>query len=587
MKLPNPQRNTWLQYNGGDFGDLSRSFNLNLSQKRGDIKISPRFMYTTNGNDDSDFQVPIAFKKVNQSSNNKWYIANPTTIFVGGTEPDDGFTQDVATGTPNLGSSSTPDMETFYSTVANGEALFAASNTLDRQDIDGADWDQMTVSGMASSGGAPMIKFAGRLYFKFDYRSMASINSAETAVVPNGTPNTAQYAFRMSDSEDAITCGRANSQYIWLGTRGTKGRNCRVVKWNGSSTLASSVYEIPAQAILSMTIGDNDFPRIIDNNLVIWEFNGGGFVKVARFPMKYNKRLASPNAVPTQWLVHYNGMMTDESGDILILANPKYADGTFEPQAPAGLWILNTENGLYHAGSMSIWDYGVTETATDYGQAILTGVGALVRADSYDATVDARYLAGASLTALSDKAAAFISNLLDDKQKAGHFVTAWEYSEELKDNFNKFISRFKNFASEGDEIHAKFRTKEVDALSISGTWASSSTFNTATDLRNYVGWEVEVKTGIGAGKSAHISTVTDNGVSGWLVTLDDTFTSASGALTAMVENFKRCGIYDGADDFREFSILTGASTKVQLKIFAIVTGDWFFHDLNLIRTKQQ
>jgi len=586
MKIP--IQNTWRQENDGEiFGSLNSSFNLDLFTDRGRLKISPRFMYTTSVNEQTDLLTPVAFKRVSLVSNEKWYIISGSAvtgdavsvkIYVGGPEPDDVFIPDTATGTPDLSTSSTPDLETFAAT--NGDLrLYAAAGALDRQDANGADWD--TVTSLSSSGGAPLIKFAGRLYYKYDYRSMGSIDDAETAVNPSGTPNTNSFALRLL-SGLVITCGRANSSFIWLGTLAEKGQLAKVIKWNGETTNPAASYEIPAQSILAMTIKD-DQPWIIDSQGEIWGFNGGTFVKKARLPFQYLKKLISPLGDATLKLVHYNGMITKDNGDILILVNATYADGTSDPLVPSGLWIYNDQNGLYHAGSMSKWKYGTTTTAIDYGYLVIDEVGALGIAESYDSTSDGRIMAGAKIA--TTMAAVFIDNADNNKQKAGWFTTPWIYSTEVKDNFNKTFSRSKEFGAVGDKFVLKYRTEKVAPALIDATWVSSESFTTVTDISAKEGYEVQVLTGIGAGKTAHITDVYfSDGV--YNATVDETFSGATGSATMRLENWTKSSTYDGTDDNWEFN-LDSTKTKIQLKMSIIVTGDWYLHDLNLANTSNQ
>ncbi len=587
MKIPDESRKIWLQYNKGDFGDISASLNLNLSQKKGDLKISPRFMYTTTQNDDNDLQTPFAFKRVSQpgSTNEKWYIGAGSAVFVGGAEPDDPFVQDTATGTPNLGSASTPDLEIFASDVVNGEALFAASATLDRQDLDGADWDAIT--SLTNSGGGPFIKFAQRLYYKYDFRSIGSIDSLEVAANPSGTPNTVQYALRVLDIS-ALSCGDANSDSIWLGTIAEKGQKAEILRWNGSSkaTLRGR-YKIPAQAILSIWIGEDDQPYCIDSKLVIWGFNGGTFVPLDRFPMKYNKKLASPSVTAVNRMVHYNGVEVAENGDVLILANPKYADGTLEKRAPAGVWIFNRENGLYHSGCMTLWDYEAADSLTDFGQLTLNTVGGIAITDSYDSTADGTVMAGASLDALSDKAAVFINNFNDTKQKAGYFETPFKYASEFVDSLQKLLARFKKFSGATDKIVVKYQTEENDPLAITFDWTTANSIVTSTNITNYsVGDEITIVTGRGGALCAHITQITPQG-SDYNVEFDESFTNFSGSGTARLEKWKKSSSYTGTSANKYTFPISPNDIKIKLKVFIIATGDWYLHDLDLVSKTHQ
>lgn len=572
-----PQTGIWTQKNIGDiFGDLISSFNLDLSSKQGVVQASPRYMTNTviSGG------VPFAF--VYNDALAKWYSgAVGAGIYVGGANAGVAFTADVATSTPTM-SNDRPDLCPF--SIANVTYTYAMNNELIKLAVGGGSWSQIGSIGGATNG-APLLNFKGRLYFCVAQNKMYSSDGASITSSSTYTIDLSGY------QRQFINCGFAGASSIYLGTYTTSPSGKSLLyKWDGTNSTPTSVYEVDAQAVLAV-VERFGVPWIIDSNGVLSALNGVTFRPMARLPFDKNKMLPFCNGLGESQIVHYNGMTID--GDrILINVNGKYADGTTDENVPSGTWEYNDNNGLFHHLAPNTWLSGTTTTAVDYGYTRIIQAGAIKKATHATYASDGNLLAGFAYN--TDNTPTLVrsiqvNNLNDNKQKSAYLTTIKLFSSNIDDTWQKFWPRIKRLLNSTDKIIVKYAVKDFVSVESTFTWASTTTFNTPTDLSSYVGYEIEVISGIGAGRMAHITSVVNNGGSGWLITLDETFTGATSSTGYYrLQNWlKLLTINSQVEDFKLTSLDVGASTWIKFKVWMLFTGKNEVNDLNLINKNNE
>jgi len=167
-------------------------------------------------------------------------------------------------------------------------------------------------------------------------------------------------------------------------------------------------------------------------------------------------------------------------------------------------------------------------------------------------------------------------------ESRGYLVTPRIFSEEITDQFNNFVLKWKPLKYEEDKIIVKYRTsddnRDIVDLNDGGwdiTWTSSTTFTTTdTNWADAVaGDEVEVLSLAGAGLLAHISTIAENAGT-YTVTIDDAFTEyVTGDYSkAIFRNFKKLLTITTStpeNDYGFKSVQIGAIGKfIQIKLEA-------------------
>lgn len=555
-----PNNTIWKQQNLGDFfPELNSTFNIDLTDEQGKLKISPRMLINTKDTD-ADLGVPSAFAYNDNIS--KWMAICNTAIFLGGNSPSDAFVQDTATDSPTIGNSRA-DLTVFN--ISGNDRAVVVSDNVYVMDSDGSDWDTVGSTVVGNAGGAPGIVFKGYYYYCVSRTVMNSVNSSLVA----GT-----YSLDTNDYSQFINCGTKNSDYIWLGTLANPGVQFSLVyKWNGSATSVTSIYEIPARGVLAMCVLNNT-PYLIDSEGTLRKFNGGGFYEIARLPFDNKKIL--PNPIGTSSLnrmVHFNGMIADDDR-ILINVNASYADGTLDENVPSGWWCYTELNGLHHLSSPSLWENGVSSSETDFGAMKISQVGAIAKAKHAVTADNGSILAGYQYytDATTKHEAIFFNDLNDTKKKYGSFTSYWMKTDSLKENWTDVCLGLKKLLNSTDRVNIKWRQSKSVSAEYTGTWTSTTTFTVSSDLSAYEGYEIEVLNGVGAGKASHISSASYSNPT-TTVTVDETYAGATGTFIFRLQQWTKLATFtDQTDEIPVFGIETSASRKIQLKICVECTG---------------
>jgi hypothetical protein len=507
MKIPSSI--IWNQPNNGDrAGSIWSSFNLKLSEEIGKLKIGPRLMINTSSAypiTEADFTSPPPNFKKNPRSTGNWYTLSGSYVFVGTTVPNGNFTQDTATSTPSL-ATDRPDLEIFNSGASGGGFIYVVDSDIYKLASNAASWS--TINPGSDQAKGPLLNYKQRLYFVYggDYNVIGSMDTSDTTAV--------SYTLSLLGYDSyAVSCYKATSAGIFVGTISqNESTLAKVYLWDGitANTLSKPPIVVDATAVYAMTVKE-DTPWIMDSNGVLRAYNGATFIEKARLPIKKGRALKQSLTDPTARFIHYNGMFT-RGKSIFLFINGQYSDSTAinGENVSSGVWEYTEENGLHHVGSLSNWVSASTTTATDYGAAKVSTIGAMVDCTSTDTTsttngdimIGARYFTDATTT----QNAIWINDSKNTLQKAGYFVTPKLFSSDITDAWQKMTMRFKKFLDSSNKAVIKYRTTEQIPFEVTLTWASTTTFNTTTDLRSYIGYEVEVLNGIGAGKVAHITT---------------------------------------------------------------------------------
>jgi hypothetical protein len=591
IKLPNDSKRLIQSNRSNLLGDIYSSFNLDLSSNLGKIKVSPRSLLTTSSGTVENLGVASSFNILGTSGDANYGIWTPAgaRMFKNSGLIYGNFTQDATTGTPtDLNSGSTnPDSE-----IYDGSLFVTGNNKLYKLATTG-NWS--TITGGLGARGA-IIKYGNKLYFVHNGSEIA-YSTGSTPTTPtsysvggsNAVGSTLNLAFFGGSTSNTITSLRASSNRIWIATMNERGGKGRIYEWDGASTDPIRFYVLESAGALAMTIKD-DVPWIVDTDGRLLAYNGGAFVEKARLPVKNYRYLRNPFAtLATDRFIHFNGMSVVEDR-IQLLINGQYQKENLplEPELPSGIWEYTDSNGLYHKESLSTWIYQSTTTAADYGISRLKSVGALAtfKSTSDASNYNGSLICGAEYYTDATTAAKgiFIDDTNDTIVKTGFLVTPEYHSATTLDNFQSAILKHRQFLDADDSIVIKYRTEKVAALEITGTWTSTTTFTTSTNLGAYLGYEVFITNGKGAGIAAHISSVTGSGT--YTVTLDEAIGDSSGTFKALVENWTKCAASASGEQFKEFSFLA-ASEFIQLKTFFKVTGEFEMNELQVNNVKQK
>jgi len=240
----------------------------------------------------------------------------------------------------------------------------------------------------------------------------------------------------------------------------------------------------------------------------------------------------------------------------------------------------------------------------DYGAMVIepNGAGALayIKSDSSETDDNGNLFVGAQvLTNVEDTInGIFIDDTNDTVKKFGYFITPKIFSKDVIDAWQKIYVRTKKLLSASDFITVKYRTVEPtyrNLITANGSrfwseivWVNTSSFTvTASNVPGLVvGDEVEIIAGDGAGKCAHVSTIT--GTTTYTVTLDDTFDGVTtNTARACFSDWKKIAtLTSQSDEFFEFPIGV-QSVWIQFKICMQHTGTNELYDLAVVNKSVQ
>lgn len=531
----------WNQKNDSDVnGSLWASTGIDLSENEGKLRLGKRTILATGTVDDSDMtDYPVAYKTFMDNSSNlyNWTIMGGFIWknYIQGTQT---ATKDTHSVTPIGIDSSISDMEIFNS------ELYVTGNTLDAYYLTSSASSWATVSNLGVGGNSSSFTiYQNRLYCG----GGTKVNSMDTS---HTVASSGAFSVSIPDQELTITFLRASSNRIWIGTANFNNGKGYIYEWDGTATQVTKSYRLESAGAMSCVIKD-DIPYVMDANGKLIAWNGGTFTEIGRLNRRENKILfnSSRTSIITNRFIHKNGMALIQ-GKINLLIKGTNADGTMEETIPSGIWEYDPNRGLTHKHSISTAK--IAGTIQDYGQLNIKNAGAL---SEFNSTTSNGFFAGVSYysDATTVKAGIFYNDFTDVLQKAGSFVTTKQYAMDSQGNpsvqnvWQNLYILYRKLLNSADEIVVKYRVTEVEPLTATITWTSTTTFTVpvgSLDVSLYwsagVGGEVEILNGIGAGKCSHITNAVANGII-WTVTVDEIYTGATGTAIARFQSWKKLG----------------------------------------------
>ena len=577
----------WNQLNNSDVnGTLYASFNLDLTENEGKVRLGKRLVINTNSSDAAEItSYPCGFKVYGA---NRFAIAGASGVgYVFKGDVNKIYPSAVQFGKVT-GSNTPTDVDSLYSDieVSNGALYVTGKGTSVYKTTDitlGTTW-ATAISAGTTTCPHMLASFQARTYMTDNGSKIISWDASDT-VASSGT-----YTVDIGNpGSNVITFIRSSSNRIWIGTINTYGGKGYIYEWDGSTTTeVQKSYRLESAGVLSCVIKD-DVPYVMDvyGQLLVW--NGGTFKKLTALNRIHNKLLYNPSS-PNNFgennkFIHPNGMSIVKGRINLLINgsnidNTTYINNTIEETIPSGVWEYDEDKGLYHKHSVSLSH--VADTIVDYGQVKVNGVGALSELNnpSNDAGRNGTFLAGVSYytNTTTIKSGIFYDDSNDTLQKAGYFITSKlpaidiNGMPSIQNMYNNIYTMYKSLLDTNDEIVIKYRKKEIDAVIVVATWTSITTFTTTTDLSALVGYEVEPILGVGSGKTSHI--VTAPYVAGvCTVTLDKIYAIIVGTSQVRIQNWKKISTINTSSTATYDQAGIGElGNWIQFKIGMIFTG---------------
>ncbi len=588
IKLPyqNPQTGipTWTQPNvSTKTGSIYTSFNLDLIEDEGNVRVGKRLLLNINTTDDATLtSYPAGFAYFGSKF---WGVAGAsgTGYVFSASHIDSSFAHVTSGSAPATCDSTISDI-----IVSNSILYVSTASATVYYTADGTTWSTLSSGTSDSAFTHMMCSFAGRTYMTKLESQIISWDASNTVASPG---DIATLQLGNSDS-NVITFIRAASNKIWIGTVNKLGGKGYVYSWDGASLQTTSTYKLESAGALSCVIKD-DVPYIIDANGKLFWWNGGTFKPLQQVFRRKSKVLYNAYSGVNNRFIHPNGMSIIRNKINILINGSNYdaaaPNATQEETIPSGIYEYDEQKGLSHKYSFGLTKSG--GTISDYGQTRILGVGGLaeILTASAPITTNGSFLAGASYytDATTTTSGIFYDDLNDTLQKGFYLVTPKIYSPSITDTFQSIYYRFKKLTNAADKIVVKYRTVAADFVEASITWTSTTTFTTTTDVSSYwtsgTGGEVEVVQGVGAGRCSHITSIVNNAGT-YTVTVDETYTGASTQTAkARFQSWIKLGkTTDTTSFFNNLQFpLSGTATWVQIKIWGLFTGRQEIEDLTI------
>ena len=587
MKLRIPQSRRWSgPYLGNYYGDLWKTFNIDLDREEGKICLSKRMdtvADTTDTNSDT-LTLATAFLRANSDCVDRyWALCDSGILLNVDSSPTGDWKTDALANSPDRCHDFTIFENDTRGDSASKQQLFVTTDSeiYVLNDTGANTWTNNWWTVVQGNPSLDTGVYHPISYFPFQRIVLVgSGNRIHTISRINSSSNESSSLSRLVLPSDLrVIHIFYTSNRAWILCANTKGGNGRVVEWDGFSQSPNGIHDAYA-AIPMSGVNWNEIPIVINSKGIILEFTGNGFRQMIRNGEKvsmpisqepYNDFSFSSNSFIGSVKPH--GMVVGEDGLIYINAsNPRNASY----RQGAGIWCLNPITGrLYNKYTTGQWSSG----NTDFGQqrfdlGSVGGLHPIPSTSGRSLLIGGRVDVNYGNTAKNAIWAMALDN--DTTVLRGYFITGIIPAEDISNFWDLLYAVFKKFFTSGNKIIVKakgqnslYGTPTYLPLESSITWTGASTFTvqlSAADTPIQVGDEVEVIGGDNAGTLSHISTISGAHAAVQTITIDETLTASANTARVRFDRWKKLGVI--SDTNKSFSsVKVGIdSTYIQYKI---------------------
>lgn len=549
--LPPKATKKWRQLNQGDeFGELFGTFNIDLHSRPGKIKPSPKTYRLYDNADDSDFgKVPAIIRTAADATDRWWAVAGSVLFKSTNSSANSAFAQDAIGTTPT-------DLSHLYSDMVEFESALLVSTSTDIHRLASGTWDQNWWQTTRSQAALTSAIFHPLHVFN----RLLLIGDANMVHVVDRNNNVSNSRLTFDPSLYVVNI-RSSANKVWITTRHIRGGTALIFEWDGTSETYNSWHSAKSSQCLSLVMKDG-VPYVLNTLGQLLKYAGSGFAEVGFFPCyKQQQHDNNGSSAVVVWrdaftpslTVGPNGMTVIEER-IHILASGALSGGYNDvlENMYGGIWVFDDDTGLHHKFALSSYKSG---TVIEYGTGALSYTGALVsttRETGY-------FLAGASLytdNGTTERNCLFIRADDDSKLRIGYFITSKINASKIEELWGVIWQKFQKLRATTDVIVVKKRNNQDYRFPFRATvtWTSTTTLtSTQSQLANATtGNEIEVFMGIGAGMSAHISSITEAGGT-YTIVLDEAVSGATSTGIVRVNSWIKVGAFS---DSSSANILT-------------------------------
>lgn len=578
-----PQTRRWTgPYLGNYYGDLYKTFNVDLDREEGKVCLSRRLTKvadTSDTNTDTLLRT-VAFLRTDADCTDRyWALSDSNGLFrTDGVDPSTGWKCDSLANSPakprdfalfekDTRADSLSRQQLFVTTDSD---IFVLNDT--GTPVWANNW-WTSAAGGTHAGDSALDSTVPHPIEYFPFRRIMLVgngNKIHTIYRLSPTVNETTVVARLVLPSNLqvrhIFCTTSRAWILCTNTNNAG--NGKVVEWDGFSQTYNNIFDVYSPYPLS-GIGYSEVPIVINNKGQILEFSGSSFKPMVRngevvaFPMF----MESENYFGTD-SIYPRGMAIGADGLIYITVN--HYNGAYKQGG--GVWCLNPTTGrlyLKYATSSAV--------NTTYGEQITQLGGIYSITDRVYPTVG--FLIGGGFVNNNlnfDRSAIWsLSALSSTTANRGYFITQYILSSEAKEFWDTLWIHFRRFKTTANRIVVKARgvrplvNASYAPLDANITWVNATSFTTtlnANDDALAVGDEVEVLEGDNAGTLSHITTIVGNHGAAQTITVDETLTASTNVARARFDRWKKVGVISSSTKYEDNVNIGIDSSYVQFKV---------------------
>lgn len=544
------QNKKWQQSNSGElFGNIMGIYGCDLDSNSGKIRISPQLSTAIINSGTittfTGFPSGMVFTNAGETVTTQyrwWIMSNNVNMFKDSSNTQQlSFVIDAKANTPT---DPIYDMTVFSQTSAGYDNLIV-SRAGDLARLNNNSWNQTFWTGttalaqpaLSSTDPHPVEPFLSQ-YGSFCLVGDGNkLHTFDTTLNSSGVRNTRVQL----ENKFRIIWIRSTDTRIFIGTRNANNGRARIFEYDPVNENIRG-YEVSGSISMAGTV-KNNIPYSIDNQGIVYKYNGNGFSEIGYLPVYYLAKevrsLAWSDGSTFPLMVFHRGMaFIGKQLHVLLGGIINNNNSGLWETMPSGIWVLDEESGNFYCK----YRLG-TINSGDYGQEQLNSQGAAYSSSNSGAGFLTLYQPNsffAGYQTVTGDASGTARNVVAyptlNSTGFGRFITPKIYSPEIQSNWNELWLIFKKLENSTDKIVVKYRVKERfktyyqltgnPYLTIQGTWSAPDSFNTtdANFADAQVGDEIEVIRGSCGGQTAHISSINLNAGT-YTVVLDETIIS--------------------------------------------------------------
>lgn len=555
--IPNNQGQIRQVNDGVIFGEISESYNLDLSSSKGKIKVSNKLSSVLI--EGTHIGTPAGFVDMLIWSSD-YLVLTEDEVYSCSVNNDPtvpaNWSEETAIGDLDLESTAV---------IFDGQMRISLDDDIARWNGSASyatDWWTSDESGTTLTSGFPhvmeVVQSQKETLFVTDKNFVRYLEKGNT------TKNV-----ELDSNVVACCLSGGLSGAVWVGTYNEDVGDAYVYEIYagevvGSTPVYRQAYKIDARAVLAIWT-KNNIPYIVTSNGDIQAFNGAGFQTVANFPFKFSERSLEgvlPGLVQganRSRPIHPRGVKVQNNSAFININTESVEDAyAVNTRTHSGIWEFDhTTNQITHR-------FGFAHASTQYGTSVQEFAYPILIVDN-----QYTFLMAGGYDSDGDKENVYMTD--PDAVNQGYFVTPEITSGTIADAYEAVYHKAKTLGG-SEEIVTQYRVSKRDTVYATANWTKTDTFVTTDDVSNIaVGDLIRVSHGYAGGDYANVTEISSS-TNTYTVKVDREIGLAGEISYIFSDNFQKDPVAYTTED-GEWKRLGGYGTNPWIQFMVILKGD--------------